>query len=534
MVEIEMKDVKKKHIKRKRTSSITSNTSSVPVLPWMRSPIDVSEFEDCSLDLVPFLDPRLEDALQRMGFSSLFPVQVAVWQETIGPGAFERDLCINSPTGTGKTLAYALPIVQKLSTRVVKCIRALVVLPTRDLALQVKEVFAAIAPAVGLSVGLAVGQSSIEDEISELIKRTRLEAGICYDPEDHGVDLQSSVDILVATPGRLMDHINTTKGFTLEHLCYLVVDETDRLLREAYQSWLPTVLQLTHTNEDIFSHARKFAHSMIGSLKTIRKSGVERGCKGKTSPRLMKMVLSATLTRDPSKLSQLDLYHPLFLTTGPQRYQLPEKLECYKLLCKSNDKSLNLVALLQDLKGEKCIVFLSSVESAQKLSILLNSFELPFKIKLYSGLQHQSVRSKTLRAFREGETQVLVASDAMTRGMDVEGVRTVINYDAPAYIKTYVHRAGRTARAGQAGRCFSLLVRNEVDPFKKMLQKVDRNSCSVYPLPDGLIESFRPQYTAALAKLKEFMESRTSRRHKISLKSQTVVKEKNIRNLEEI
>lgn len=76
-------------------------------------------------------------ALKNMGFSSLFPVQVAVWQETVGPGAFERDLCINSPTGSGKTLAYALPIVNVLSSRAVKCLRALVVLPTRDLALQV-------------------------------------------------------------------------------------------------------------------------------------------------------------------------------------------------------------------------------------------------------------------------------------------------------------------------------------------------------------------------------------------------------------
>lgn len=87
---------------------------------------------------------------------------------------------------------------------------------------QVKEVFAAIAPAVGLTVGLAVGQSSIADEISELIKRPNLESGICYDPEDISLELQSSVDILVATPGRLMDHINNTKGFTLEHLRFLV------------------------------------------------------------------------------------------------------------------------------------------------------------------------------------------------------------------------------------------------------------------------------------------------------------------------
>lgn len=85
---------------------------------------------------------RLEEALKKMGIQSLFPVQVAVWNETIGPGAFERDVCVNSPTGSGKTLAYALPIVQTLAQRKIRCLRALVVLPTRDLALQVcHEIF---------------------------------------------------------------------------------------------------------------------------------------------------------------------------------------------------------------------------------------------------------------------------------------------------------------------------------------------------------------------------------------------------------
>ncbi|KAJ6765184.1 ATP-DEPENDENT RNA HELICASE DDX51 [Salix koriyanagi] len=427
-------------------STIAKQNKNVPVLPWMRSPVDVSKFEECLLDILPCLDPRLKMVLQNMGFKTLFPVQLAVWQETIGPGAFERDLCINSPTGSGKTLAYALPIVQMLSTRAVKHLRALVVLPTRDLALQVKQVFAAIAPAVGLSVGLAVGQSSIADEISELIKKPEHEAGICYDPQDVLQELQSSVDILVATPGRLMDHITTTKGFTLEHLCYLVVDETDRMLREAYQSWLPTVLNLTRIyDENLMPGVNNFLPFASGSLKTIRRCGVERGFKGKSYPRLVKMVLSATLTQDPSKLAQLDLHHPLFLTTGQRRYQLPEKLESYKT------------------GGEKCIVFTSSVESTHRLCTLLNFFgDLKVKIKEYSGLQRQSVRSKTLKAFREGEIQVLVSSDAMTRGMDIEGVRNIINYDMPAYVKTYVHRAGRTARAGQTGRCITLLRAHEV------------------------------------------------------------------------
>lgn len=247
--------------------------------------------------------------------------------------------------------------------------------------------------------------------------------------------------------------------------------------------------------------------------------GVERGFKGKAYPRLVKMVLSATLTQDPSKLAQLDLHHPLFLTTGQTRYQFPEKLESYKVICESQDKPLYLAALLQQLRGEKCIVFTSSVESTHRLCSLLNFFgELQIKIKEYSGLQRQVVRSKALKAFRRGDVEVLVSSDAMTRGMDVKGVKNVINYDVPPYIKTYIHRAGRTARAGQAGRCFTLLRKDEMRRFKKLLQKTDSNSCAAYTLPSDLIESLEPVYMSALEKLKESVESEASRKRKFNFK----------------
>lgn len=223
---------------------------SIPALPWMRDPVDVTLTQQLPPHSVPSLHPkyctitllhcyfclvyvfiyfqsqffiRLKSALEDMGISNLFPVQVAVWHETVGPGNFERDICVNSPTGSGKTLAYALPLVQMLSGRVTKCLHALVVVPTRDLALQVKQVFDAVASPLGLRVGLAVGQSSLADEISELVEMPARDIGTCYDP--HCISLprfQSKVDILVATPGRLMDHINTTIGFTLEHLYYLV------------------------------------------------------------------------------------------------------------------------------------------------------------------------------------------------------------------------------------------------------------------------------------------------------------------------
>eukprot|EP01018_Ginkgo_biloba_P016653 Gb_22552 [translate_table: standard] len=106
----------------------------------------------------------------------------------------------------------------------------------------------------------------------------------------------------------------------------------------------------------------------------------------------------------------------------------------------------------------------------------------------------------------------------MTRGMDVEGVMNVVNYDMPAFTKTYVHRAGRTARAGRSGRCFTLLRREEVKRFKKLLEKADNNQCSNYTLPVDSVEELQRFYLAALEKLKEIVESETTGRHQGSLK----------------
>ncbi|XP_062220583.1 DEAD-box ATP-dependent RNA helicase 1-like [Phragmites australis] len=482
----------------------------VPHLPWMRYPVDIDAFSGCPVAQLPRLDPRLAEALQRMGIESFFPVQEAAWLETIGPGAFERDICINSPTGSGKTLAYALPIVQMLSTRKVRCLRALVVLPTRDLALQVKEVFDAIAPVVGLTVGLAVGQSSIADEVSNLIRKPKQELYPTIDEEYAQMEPQTKVDILVATPGRLMDHINMTKGFSLEHLQYLVVDETDRMLREAYQSWLSTVIQLIGQDHSCHGTAGK---TLLHPLTTIRRSGVERGFKGKCFPRLAKIILSATLTQDPSKLSQLELHHPLLLNTGKKRYRIPTKLESYKLICKSNLKPLSLIVLLQELQGNKCLVFTSSVESSHRLSTLLGFFEdLPFKFSEYSRLQREYTRRKTLEAFKEGKIDVLIGTDRMARGIHIDGLRYVINYDMPPYVKTYIHRAGRTARAGESGSCFTFLRKHEVKTFDKMLKKADNSSCSLHSLPEESIETLRLVFSGALKKLEESLESEAARK----------------------
>ena len=183
------------------------------------------------------------------------------------------------------------PFIQNLFTDPGGCLRALVVVPTHDFALQVKRVFDALASLLGLRIGLAAGQSSLRHEFSSLIFLPR---------EDDGPNpgflsslwFQSKVNILVATLGRLVDHVNK---LSLKHLRYLVVDEADRFLHEDYQSWLPTVIKLTQFG-------------------------------------LAKIVLFAMLTRGPGRLAQLILHYLLFLSAGKMCYRLPEYLECYKLV----------------------------------------------------------------------------------------------------------------------------------------------------------------------------------------------------------
>eukprot|EP00850_Spirogloea_muscicola_P011401 SM000070S21367 [mRNA] locus=s70:635755:638960:- [translate_table: standard] len=479
----------------------------------MRAPVEVDAAAAATpLGAVPGLDTRLAAALRASGVEGLFPVQAATWHEMgsaamAGQAMAARDLCVCAPTGSGKTLAYALPVLQALSARVVRRLRALVVLPTRDLAVQVKAVFDPLAAAVDLAVGLAIGQTSLGAEGAQLVEAPSpldggallLPLGLCSraDMDAAGAAAPGSrVDILVATPGRLVDHLTETPGFTLEHLLYLVVDETDRLLRQSYQEWLPRVLAAAGDSQ-LHQDWPPRSLSSLGVIRTVRRWCLERGQRGGRRPRLTKLVLSATLTQDPAKFARLDLHKPLYITASAaeRRYKLPSQLREFKLVCRAGEKPLCLLALLHHLPLATTIVFTASVEATHRLFVLLQSFEgLPVRVVEYSSLQHQRARSASLGDFKSGRAHVLVASDAMTRGMDVDDVAHVVSYDAPVYAKTYVHRVGRTARAGKPGTAYTILRKEEVKHFKSLLRKVDNNFCRDYKLPSTAMEELQPRF----------------------------------------
>ena len=226
------------------------------------------------------LDSRLIAELQRQGVERFFPIQRRVIPEVLALDEFSRpaevrDVYVGSSTGSGKTLVYVLTILQSLLPRRVRRLRALVVLPSRGLAMQVARVFHVYAVAVGLSVGLATGQRDFDVEQQCLVgtttrcplapaKRppepweidnlpTERMAGE-FEGEYGGVGDTSLVDILVCTPGRLVEHLDRTPGFTLQHLHILVVDEADRLLNQSYQKWASRVLQAVHGSADVGSN----------------------------------------------------------------------------------------------------------------------------------------------------------------------------------------------------------------------------------------------------------------------------------------
>jgi len=453
---------------RTRNASETMAVRSAPTLPWMRVPLAIEGGTSVQLEDVKGMQECLREGLRDAGFTELFPVQAAAWQQLAGGRSQAHDLCIAAPTGSGKTLAYALPVLSALSGQQHLGPKALVVLPTRDLASQVFKVFSMFTSAAGIRTVLVAGKATQAIEAEILVPSN--------DPGGSGAArLIGGIppDIIIATPGRLVAHMQGTPGFCLAGLQFLVVDEADRLLRQAYQEWLPQVL-----------------------------AAISPQTRGAHQRRPVKVVASATLTRDPSKIQRLDLHCPRYIAVSADdhRHKLPRQLVESKLVCKDAGKPLALLALLDQLGGRPTIVFAASVQTTHRLYTYLeatNAFQ--GRCREVSSLVPPSARAGNLAAFTSGSASVLVASDAMTRGMNVENVDTVINYDAPVYAKTYVHRCGRTARAGRPGHAITLLRKEDMRHFKAMLRKVDNTYVRDQRLSSEAMDALQEDHDQALA-----------------------------------
>ncbi|XP_069071271.1 ATP-dependent RNA helicase DDX51 isoform X2 [Pleurodeles waltl] len=443
------------------------------VLPhWLSHPSLVQK--DIKQHLVPIhevpgIHPKMLKKLKANQIHSFFPVQAqvipAILESTchgflIGRGGYRpSDICVSAPTGSGKTLAFVIPVIQALLERVVCCVRALVVLPTKELAQQVGKVFSIYADGTSLKVVLVTGQKSFSREQEAIVEKTMM-------------GYRSLADIIVATPGRLVDHIEQTPGFSLKQLRFLVIDEADRMIDSMSQDWLHRVIKAVYRQEEGDDPSNLFTRKEPGPI-TAASTWVPQ------MP-LQKLLFSATLTQNPEKLQKLGLYLPRLFTSTFNRspdsaettedselkYTLPEGLSQYYLPCNLNLKPLILLHLLVTLKYSRVLCFTNTKQASHRLFLLIRAFG-GVNAAEFSSLLSPSERQRTLREFKQGNIQILISTDATSRGIDIEGVRCVINYDAPQYFRVYIHRVGRTARAGKSGLSFTMLLRVQEEHVKK-------------------------------------------------------------------
>ncbi|KAL8816460.1 MAG: hypothetical protein Q9191_008325, partial [Dirinaria sp. TL-2023a] len=309
---------------------------------WLKNPDKVSPQDGASFSGFP-IPPSTLEALCNKNYSLALPIQAALLPILLpGSSQYLGDICISAATGSGKTLAYALPMVETLKGKPSCLLRGLVVVPTRELVAQARETFLLCTHGSSLNIEMAVGSRSLKEEKELLIQkverydpyayaRTRhnekanegdellLDYDIFDDPSTSPIlpgyvmEYKSNVDILITTPGRLVEHINSTPGFTLQHVQWLVIDEADRLLDSGFQQWVDTVipeLEALPPLDEMQERIHRF-------MRTVRKRVVR------------KILLSATMTRDVGKLAALKLNAPkmVVLEAAKSEAELEQKEE---------------------------------------------------------------------------------------------------------------------------------------------------------------------------------------------------------------
>lgn len=582
--------------------------------PWLASPVRVQPKTKATwTDLG--IGAEAAKVMANKGYKEAFAVQTAAIPLLLPSLDRQGDLVVSAATGSGKTLAYVLPMVHDISQGIVTRLRGLIVVPTRELVRQAQEACETCASAFAhggnkrVKIGISMGSMAFKQEQATLMEEEQK-----YDPAgyakylskrnqivnlddsddededevkpamesttkplpDHVIDYVSKVDILICTPGRLVEHINQTPGFTLDYVRWLVVDEADKLLAQSFQQWLDVVMDKLSVEKP---GARDFFKS--------NKSGVR------------KVILSATMTRDLSLLNGLKLRRPKLIvlegtgaenhehSTGPEgEHALPDTLkESVIKIRDPNLKPLHLLDLLDskhmipmnketeadanpedqesdasdssssesDSDSEQesssdsesdteskpkaistpssnlnttLLIFTKSNESALRLSRLLAilSPSLSPLIGVLTSTTRTATRRRTLAAFSKRKIRILVASDLVARGIDLPELDHVVNYDVPASAAAYVHRVGRTARAGRKGAAWTLVGNTEAAWFFREIGGEGKSEGKVRRVgkvervrvgdqgEDGFGEERVKEYEAALEQLgKEAGEMRRRR-----------------------
>ncbi|KHN96090.1 ATP-dependent rRNA helicase RRP3 [Metarhizium album ARSEF 1941] len=362
-----------------------------------------------------------------------FPTPI---QEKAIPVALQnRDIIGLAETGSGKTAAFALPILQALLDKP-QPLFGLVLAPTRELAHQIGQSFEALGSSISLRCAVIVG-------------------GLDMVPQ--AIALGKKPHIVVATPGRLVDHLEKTKGFSLRTLKYLVMDEADRLLD------------------------MDFGPAIDRLLKFI--------------PRERRTYLfSATLSSKVESLQRASLRDPVRVSVSSNKYQTVSTLLQKLLFIPQERKDTYLVYLVNEFAGKSVIVFARTVWETQRIAVLLRA--LGFGAIPLHGQLSQSARLGALNKFRSGTRDILVATDVAARGLDISKVDIVLNYDLPQDSKTYIHRVGRTARAGKSGVAITFVTQYDIEVFQRIEAALGKK-LDIYPTEKEEVLAFQARVEEA-------------------------------------
>ncbi len=336
-------------------------------------------------------------------------------QEMVIPEALEgRDLTVRAPTGSGKTLAFALPTIEFLNEPH-GYPGALVLAPTRELASQIATEIEPLAAALGLKTAVAYG-------------------GV---PLDRQAKKAAAADFIVATPGRLLD-LMRQKLIDLSRLEVLILDEADRMLDMGF---IPQV------------------EAILKGIPDERQT----------------MLFSATLDGEVARLANKMTRSPGLIESDHDPgtdIALSERLDQSFVACDPSDRTETLIEIVKT-EDDLVLVFCRTRRGAARLTERLNKLGMAAK-ELHGDL-NQSLREQTLKSFADGKTRVLIATDVASRGIDLDDIGLVVNFDPPDDHDTYTHRVGRTARAGRTGRAITMVLPDQVDEVGRMARRLGQD-----------------------------------------------------------
>ncbi|MFH1837534.1 MAG: DEAD/DEAH box helicase [Candidatus Omnitrophota bacterium] len=329
--------------------------------------------------------PKIIEVLDRLKFTQPTPIQY----KAIPIAIEDTDIIGVAQTGTGKTLAFAVPVIQRLSRNMGKC---LVLVPTRELAIQVDETFQKIAPIFGIKTVVIIGGAPMQAQLKTLRKNPR---------------------IIIATPGRLVDHMNQ-KTIRLNDVEILILDEADRMLDMGFKPDIERILKFVPKKRQT-------------------------------------MLFSATIPGEVVSMGTAHMKLPVHIEVAPSG-TAPERIIQELYIVKKESKKKLLAKLLDQYRGS-VLLFARTKRGAAKMKVLIK--EMGHKAAEIHSDRTLRQRREALDGFKNGKYRILVATDIAARGIDVIGIETVINYDLPDDAENYVHRIGRTGRAGHEGRAIS-------------------------------------------------------------------------------